>query len=100
MIVIRYALSDPSKSELRSALLEDHKRHIRQAPFKILLSGPAFSGCSAGAAAAFLVAKVATFDQLERFDANDPYVTSAVYSSTKLYEWRASFGDLLECLQE
>jgi len=98
MIVIRYAQSDPSKADLRSALLEKHKRHIRNAPFKVVLSGPAFQGNDGNSSAAVMIAETGSFEEIERFSAEDPYVASGVYTVTSLYEWRPSYGSLLDNL--
>lgn len=94
MIVIRYALSNPQKSELRSSLHGDHKEHIRMAPFQVLMSGPAFYAESKVTDAALLVATVDNFAELEQFNAKDPFVLSGVYSKTWLLEWRPSLGHI------
>lgn len=94
MIVIRYALSDPQKSELRLRLQAAHKAHIHNAPFQVLMSGPAFEEGSQVTNAALLVAEVETFTQLVTFSAADPFVHSGVYSRTWLLEWRPSLGKI------
>lgn len=94
MIVVRYAMSDPGKAAERSRLLEEHKAYLRGAAIRILLSGP--SAPAAENSTAVVIAEVETLAEFEAFSAGDPFVRSGVYGSVDLFEWRPTFGLLLE----
>lgn len=97
MIVARYAISDPGKAAERSRLLEEHKAYLHGAAIRILLSGPSAPPAGKGSTA-IVIAQVETLAEFEAFSAGDPFVRSGVYGSVDIFEWRPSFGLLLESL--
>ncbi|AHG49749.1 hypothetical protein RLEG12_02395 (plasmid) [Rhizobium leguminosarum bv. trifolii CB782] len=96
MIVVRYAISDPGKAAERSRLLEEHKAYLRGAAIRILLSGPSAPPMEGRGSPAVVIAEVETLAEFEAFSAGDPFVRSGVYGSVDLFEWRPTFGLLLE----
>ncbi|WP_327206375.1 YciI family protein [Rhizobium beringeri] len=98
MIVARYAVSDPGKSAERSRLIEEHKAYLRGAPIRILLSGPSAPSAEGRDSTAFVIAEVETLAEFEAFSAGDPFVRCGVYGSVDVFEWRPTFGVLLESL--
>ncbi|EJC85508.1 hypothetical protein Rleg4DRAFT_7394 [Rhizobium leguminosarum bv. trifolii WSM2297] len=96
MIVVRYAVSNPGKAAERSRLLEEHKAYLRSAAIRILLSGPSAPPAEGRGSPAVVIAEVEALAEFEAFSAGDPFVRSGVYSSVDLFEWRPSFGLLLE----
>ncbi|MBB6221257.1 YciI family protein [Rhizobium leguminosarum] len=98
MIVVRYAVSDPGKAAERSRLLEQHKTHLHGAAIRILLSGPSAPPTEGKGSTAVVIAEVETLAEFETFSAGDPFVRAGVYSNVDVFEWRPSFGPLLESL--
>lgn len=92
MFVFRYAVSNPLKGDARQQFHADHKAHIRNAPFRIVSSGPAFLPGSEATAAALLIAEVTDIEELKAFSALDPFVIHDVYSSVSILEWRPTIG--------
>jgi uncharacterized protein YciI len=88
MIVFRYAYSDPTKPELRQQFHADHKAHIRNAPFRVIASGPAYRFGSEETAAALLIAEVEAVEDVAAFSARDPFVLQGVYAHVAIFEWR------------
>ncbi|MBY5864016.1 YciI family protein [Rhizobium leguminosarum] len=98
MIVARYAVSDPCKAAERSRLLDEHKAYLHGAPIRILLSGPSAPPSEGKGSTAIAIAQVETLAEFEAFSAGDPFVRSGIYASVDIFEWRPSFGLLLESL--
>ena len=98
MIVARYAVSDPGKAAERSRLIDEHKAYLRGAAIRILLSGPSAPSAEGKGSTALVIAEVETLAEFEAFSAGDPFVRSGVYGSVDIYEWRPTFGVLLESL--
>ncbi|NNU64125.1 YciI family protein [Rhizobium sp. WYCCWR 11152] len=98
MIVARYAISDPGKAAERSRLLDEHKAYLHGAAIRILLSGPSAPPAEGKGSTAIVMARVETLAEFEAFSAGDPFVRSGVYASVDIFEWRPSFGLLLESL--
>ncbi|MGO4569565.1 YciI family protein [Rhizobium sp. 2YAF20] len=96
MIVARYARSDPGKAAERSLLIEEHKAYLRGAAIRILLSGPSAPPADGKGSTAVVIAEVETLAEFEAFSAGDPFVRSGVYDSIDVFEWRPSFGALLD----
>ncbi|RLL64898.1 YciI family protein [Ochrobactrum soli] len=90
MIAFRFAVSDPRRTRARAQLHDAHKKHIADAPFEVLMSGPAFQEGSDATTAALLIANVATLAELDSFNLTDPYVKSGVYIKTWILEWKNS----------
>ncbi|EJB01425.1 hypothetical protein Rleg9DRAFT_0157 [Rhizobium leguminosarum bv. trifolii WSM597] len=98
MIVVRYAVSDPGKAAERSRLLEQHKAYLYGAAIRILLSGPSAPPAEGKGSTAVVIADVETLAEFETFSAADPFVRAGVYRSVDVFEWRPSFGLLLDSL--
>lgn len=96
MIVARFAKSEPDRAADRSRLIDEHKAYIRNADLRILLSGPSAPPPQGQTATAIVIAEVETLAQFEAFSAADPFVLGGVYKSVDIFEWRPSFGDLLD----
>ncbi|MEH7911547.1 YciI family protein [Rhizobium laguerreae] len=65
---------------------------------RILLSGPSAPPAEGKGSTAIVIAQVDTLAEFEAFSAGDPFVRSGVYASVNIFEWRPSFGLLLESL--
>jgi len=89
MIAARIAFSDRRQAHARARHLEDHKSYLRNAPIRILQSGP-FAGERPGA---LIVADVGSLDDLESFNAGDPFVINGVYAEVHLVEWTITLAD-------
>jgi len=98
VIVARYAISDPGKAAERSRLLDEHKAYLHGAAIHILLSGPSAPPAESKGSTAIVIAEVETLAAFEAFSAGDPFVRSGIYASVDIFEWRPSFGLLLESL--
>ncbi|MDF0696129.1 YciI family protein [Rhizobium sp. MC63] len=96
MIVVRYAVSDPGKAAERSQLIDEHKAYLRDAPIRILLSGPSAPVAEGKSMTAVVIAEVDTFSEFETFNQLDPFVLAGVYRSVDTFEWRPTFGTLVE----
>jgi uncharacterized protein len=96
MIVARYAVSDPGKAAERSRLIDEHKAYLHGAAIRILLSGPSAPPAEGKGSTAIVIAEVESLAEFEAFSAADPFVRSGVYGNVDFFEWRPSFGVLLE----
>jgi uncharacterized protein len=95
MLAVRIAHSDPTKVIERQTHFEEHKRYLRAAPLRILLSGPVAAG-DRDTAGALIVAEVESLAELEAFNAADPFVTHGVYGAVQILRWNLSLSRLRE----
>ena len=94
MLIVRFAVSNPSKIDVRAQHLEAHKLWIRTLPLKLLLSGPLIQGESTSAA--LIVVEADSVQQFQRLCESDPFVRHSVYVTTEIMEWKPTAGMLLE----
>jgi uncharacterized protein YciI len=95
MLAVRIAHSDPTRVIERQTHFEEHKRYLREAPLRILLSGPFVSG-DQGTTGALIVAEVESLAELEAFNAADPFVKHGVYQAVQILKWNLSLSRLRE----
>ncbi len=100
MIIARYAVSDPTKAAKRAEFLEQHRTYLRQAPIRILLSGPSAAPVDGDGASALLIADVESLKEFILFSDGDPFVRTGVYQAVKIFEWQPTAGILLATLRE
>ncbi|MDR7143943.1 YciI family protein [Rhizobium sp. BE258] len=91
MLVVRVALSNPDKADMRELYLEDHKRHLRSGSIRVVQSGPILDEAGKGSGGV-VVAEVASLNDMRRFSSEDPFVRHEVYSTVSIYEWRPTIG--------
>lgn len=91
MLAVRFALSDPAKTDQRDALVDEHKAHLRSGHVSIIKSGP-INDASGEYCGGVVVASVRSMDEMRQFSERDPFVMHGVYSSVSIYEWRPTIS--------
>ncbi len=95
MIALRIALSDPAQTAARAQHFEAHRTYLRNAPLRILLSGP-FAPESGAPIGALIVAEVGCLQELTDFSAADPFVRHGVYAEVKILNWSVTLSALTD----
>ena len=93
MPYVRIAHDAPDKDAERKSLFEAHRAHLRSGLARIGQSGPLFATDAAGLKAGGLV----VFDtdelaEVERFNAQDPYIVNGVYDRVQILRWDKTIG--------
>ncbi len=93
MHIVRIAYDAPGRDAERKTYFEAHRAHLRSGLARILQSGPLFAtdgfGAKAGALVVFDVEDIA---EVERFNAQDPYIVNGVYDRVNILRWDKTIG--------
>lgn len=92
MLAVRIAMSDAEKQIERNQYLAEHKRHLRETPLNIILSGPVLDtrGQQVGA---MVVAEVDTLADIERFSDDDPFIIHKIYRDVVVGKWAVTIDN-------
>jgi len=94
MLVCRIAYDAPGKDAERQRHYEAHRAHLRSDMARaIVQSGPLFTTDGSNAKiGALIVFDVETMEEIERFNAADPFITHGVYDPIVLARWDRTIG--------
>jgi uncharacterized protein YciI len=93
MQIIRMAYDAPGKDAERKAYFEAHRAHLRSGLARIVQSGPLFAADGSGAkAGALVVFEADDAADVERFNAQDPYILNGVYARIEILRWDKTIG--------
>ncbi|MDB5593446.1 MAG: YciI family protein [Hyphomicrobiales bacterium] len=93
MQICRIALDAPGKDAERKALFEAHRSHLRAGLVRIIQSGPLFAtDGSNNKIGALVVFDVKDIDEVQRFNAMDPYILHGVYGDVQILRWDKTIG--------
>ena len=93
MHIVRIAYDAPGKDAERKAYFEAHRAHLRSGLARIVQSGPLFATDGSGAkAGALVVFDAEDVSEVERFNAQDPYILQGVYGRIEILRWDKTIG--------
>jgi uncharacterized protein YciI len=92
MLAVRIALSDAEKQNERNQYLGEHKRHLRETPLNIILSGPVLDtrGRQIGG---MVLAEVDALEDIEKFSDADPFIIHKVYNDVIVGQWAVTIDN-------
>ena len=93
MHIVRIAHDAPGKDAERRQHFEAHRAHLRSGLAGVVQSGPRFAPEAGGAkAGALVVFDVEDIAEVERFNAQDPYIVHGVYDRIEVLRWDKTIG--------